>query len=350
FLDTVRGELYDPDVYALTPTGEVRELPRGSTPIDFAYAIHTSVGDRCTGARVNSRLVQLKHELQNGDIVEIITSKEPHPKQAWLQMVKTSRARAKIRQWLRKEEKERALELGREVCERALKVHDTSLKKLIKNGQLRELLTKLKAASLDDMLTKVGEGALTIQQIERALLPDEVVRQEEEKRYEDELREKTNSSSGQSKPVPAGGRGVVQVDGLDDLLIKISQCCRPVPGDAIIGYITTGSGVAVHKAQCHNLLSAEPERLLEVRWPEKGGQGPHRTELFLRAQDRRNLLADISSTISSDDADIIEMNSRTGADNIAEFRVMVEINDVQHLQLLQTHLRQLPNMLEVRRR
>lgn len=350
FLDTVRGELYDPDVYALTPTGEVRELPRGSTPIDFAYAIHTSVGDRCTGARVNGRLVQLKHELQNGDIVEIITSKEPHPKQAWLQMVKTSRARAKIRQWLRKEEKERALELGREVCERALKVHDTSLKKLVKSGQLRELLTKLKAASLDDMLTKVGEGTVTLQQIERALLPDEVVRQEEEKRHEDELREKANSSSGQSKPVPAGGRGVVQIDGIDDLLIKISQCCRPVPGDAIIGYITTGSGVAVHKAQCHNLLTAEPERLLEVRWSGGTTQGPHRTELFLRAEDRRNLLADISATISSDDANIIEMNSRTGSDHIAEFRVMVEINDLQHLQLLQTHLRQLPNMIEVRRR
>jgi GTP pyrophosphokinase len=264
-------------------------------------------------------------------------------------MVKTSRARAKIRQWLRKEEKERALELGREVCERALKVHDTSLKKLIKNGQLRELLTKLKAASLDDMLTKVGEGTVTLQQIERALLPDEVVRHEEEKRYEAELLEKTTGSS-QSKPIPAGGRGVVQIDGIDDLLIKISQCCRPVPGDAIIGYITMGSGVAVHKAQCHNLLSAEPERLLEVRWSGSTTQGPHRTELFLRAEDRRNLLADISATISSDDANIIEMNSRTGSDHIAEFRVMVEINDLQHLQLLQTHLRQLPNMLEVRRR
>lgn len=348
FLDTVRGELYDPDVYALTPTGEVRELPRGSTPIDFAYAIHTSVGDRCAGARVNSRLVPLKHELQNGDIVEIITSKEPHPKQAWLQMVKTSRARAKIRQWLRKEEKERALDLGRELCERELKARDTSLKKLVKSGQLRDVLTKLRAASLNEMLTKVGEGEVTLQQLERALRPDELIRHEEEKRHEEELLEKTTGGSGWSRPVPAGGRGAVQIDGIDDLLIKISPCCRPVPGDEIIGYITTGSGLTVHKAKCPSLLTAEPERLLEVQWSGSAA-GPHRAELLLKAHDRRNLLADISSAISSDDADIIEMNSRTRADTIAEFRVLVEVSGLDQLQRLQVRLSQLPSVTEVRR-
>jgi GTP pyrophosphokinase len=347
FLDTVRGELYDPDIYVLTPTGEVRELPRSATPIDFAYAIHTSVGDRCAGARVNGRLVPLKYELQNGDIVEIITSKEPHPKQAWLHMVKTSRARAKIRQWLRKEEKERALALGREICERELKSRDTSLKKLVKGGQVRLLLTKLRAASLDELLTKVGAGEVSIQQLERALLPEEQVKQEEVKRQEAELLEKTADST-PSKPVPAGGRGAVQVDGIDDLLIKISQCCQPVPGDEIIGYITMGSGVAVHKAKCPSLGTAEPERLLEVQW-SGAAQGNHRAELLLKAVDRRNLLADISSTISGADANIIEMNSRTRPDNIAEFRVLIEVTDLQQLQAVQTHLRQLPNMLEVRR-
>lgn len=348
FLDSVRGELYDPDVYALTPTGEVRELPRGSTPIDFAYAIHTSVGDRCAGARVNGRIVPLKYELQNGDIVEIITAKEPHPKQAWLQMAKTSRAKAKIRQWLRKEEKERAVEQGREICERELRARDTSLKKLIKSGHLRLLLDKLHVSTLDDLLAKVGAGEVSILQLERALLPEEQVKQEEEKRQEEALLAQTASAvSTQSRPVPAS-RGVVQVDGIDDLMIKISQCCRPVPGDAVLGYITTGSGVAVHKANCPNLLSAEPERLLEVQW-SGAGQGAHRVELLLRAADRRNLLADISSAMSSDDANIIEMHSRTRSDNIAEFRVLVEVNNLDHLQRLQVHLSQLPNMLEVRR-
>jgi GTP diphosphokinase / guanosine-3',5'-bis(diphosphate) 3'-diphosphatase len=351
FLDTVRGELYDPDIYVLTPTGEVRELPRNASPIDFAYAIHTSVGDRCAGARVNGRIVPLKHELQNGDIVEIITAKEPHPKQAWLHMAKTSRAKARIRQWLRKEEKARALELGREICERELKNRETSLKKLIRSGQLRELLTKLRAASLDDMLTKVGAGELTVQQIERALLPDEQLKAEEQQRQEAELREKVEKAAdGESKagkPVPAG-RGAVQVDGIDDLLIKISQCCRPVPGDEIIGYITMGSGVAVHKAKCPSLLTAEPERLLEVRWSD-GGAGPHRAELLLKAHDRKNLLADISSAISSDDANIIEMHSRTRSDNVAEFRVLVEVSGLDQLHRLQIHLSQLPSVTEVRR-
>lgn len=348
FLDTVRGELYDPDIYVLTPAGEVRELPRSATPVDFAYAIHTSVGDRCAGARVNGRIVPLKQELQNGDIVEIITAKEPHPKQAWLQMAKTSRARARIRQWLRKEEKALALEMGREICERELKQRETSLKKLIRSGQLRLMLTKLRAASLDDMLTKVGAGEVTVQQLERALVSDEQLKAEEEQRQEAGLLEKMEKAAAEAgRPVPAG-RGAVQVDGIDDLLIKISQCCRPVPGDEIIGYITTGSGIAVHKAKCPSLLTAEPERLLEVQWSD-GGAGPHRAELLLKAHDRKNLLADISATISSDDANIIEMNSRTRADNIAEFRVLVEVSGLDQLHRLQIHLSQLPSVTEVRR-
>ena len=346
FLDSVRGELYDPDVYALTPAGEVRDMPRGSTPIDFAYAIHTSIGDRCNGARVNGRIVPLKYELQNGDIVEIITGKDPCPKQAWLQMVKTSRAKAKIRQWLRKAEKEKALVQGREICERELKQRGTSLKKLVKGGHLRLLLHKLRATTLDDMLVKVGSGEVTLQQLERALLPEELLKQEEAERRQEELLERAGGS-GSSKPVPSG-RGAVYVEGVDDLMIKISQCCRPVPGDEIIGYITTGSGVSVHKAKCPTLLTAEPERLLEVQWSE-AQQEAHRAELLLRAADRRNLLADISSAISSDDADIIEMHSRSKADSSAEFRVIVEISGLEHLQLLQTHLRQLPGMIEVRR-
>ncbi len=345
FLDSVRGELYDPDVYALTPTGEVRDLPRGSTPIDFAYAIHTSVGDRCNGARVNGRIVPLKYELQNGDIVVIITAKEPCPKQAWLQMVKTSRAKAKIRQWLRKAEKEKVLAQGREVCERELKQRGTSLKKLVKSGHLRLLLQKLRATTLDDMLVKVGAGEVTLAQLERALMPAELIRQEEEERRQDELLERAGGSS--SKPVPSG-RGAVYIEGIDDLMIRISQCCRPVPGDEIIGYITMGSGVAVHKAKCPSLLSAEPERLLEVQWSGTASEA-HQAELLLRAADRRNLLADISSAISTDDANIIEMHSRSKADNTAEFRVLVEISGLEHLQLLQTHLRQLPGMIEVRR-
>ena len=347
FLDSVRGELFDPDVYALTPTGEVREMPRGSTPIDFAYAIHTAVGDRCTGARVNGRLVQLKYELQNGDIVEIITSKNQHPKQAWLQLVKTSRARAKIRQWLRREEKEKTLQKGREICERELKQLDTSLKKLIKSGHLRFLLEELRCNSPDDLLAKMGTGAITARHLERALIPKEIQQQQEEQSQEEELLEQL-VETGPQKPAPTA-RGAVRIDGVDDMLIKISQCCKPVPGDEVIGFITTGVGISVHKADCPSLLATDPVRWVEVNWSGEI-QGRHRTELFLRAEDRKNLLADISSLISGDDADVVEFSSRTTSENIAEFRVVLEITDRDHLQKLLTHLQQMPDMIEVRRR
>jgi len=346
FMETVRGELYDPDIYALTPTGEVRELPRGSTPIDFAYAIHTAVGDSCTGAKVNGQLVQLKYELQNGDIAEIITSKNQHPKRAWLQLVKTSRARTRIRQWLRREEKEKSLKLGREICERELRRLDVSLKKLIKSGHIRLLLKKLRCNSLDDMLSKVGSGKITVHHLERALSPEEF-RREDEKRREAELLERTAKAE-QNRSI-SSGREAIDIDGVDDMLVKVSQCCKPVPGDEIIGFITMGSGISIHKANCPNLVTTDPRRWIEVSW-SGAVKSRHRTELLLRAEDKKNLLTEISALISSDDADIIEFNARTTPENIAEFKVVLEITDLQHLQVLQQHLQQMPEMIEVRRR
>ena len=346
FLESVRGELYDPDIYALTPTGEVRELPRGSTPIDFAYAIHTAVGDSCVGAKVNGQLVQLKYELQNGDIAEIITSKNQHPKRAWLQLVKTSRARARIRHWLRREEKEKALKLGREICERELRRLDVSLKKLIKSGHVRLLFKKLRCNSLDDMLSKVGSGVITVHHLERALSPEEF-RREDEKRREAELLERTAKAE-QNRAI-ASGREAIDIDGVDDMMVKVSQCCKPVPGDEIIGFITMGSGISIHKANCPNLRSTDPQRWIEVSW-SGALKGRHRTELLLRAEDKKNLLTEISAVISSDDADIIEFNARTNSESIAEFNIVLEITDLQHLQVLQQHLQQMPEMIEVRRR
>ena len=346
FLESVRGELYDPDIYALTPTGEVRELPRGSTPIDFAYAIHSAVGDSCTGARVNGQLVQLKYQLQNGDIVEILTGKKQHPKRAWLQLVKTSRARARIRNWLRREEKERSLKLGREICERALRRKETSLKKLIKKGHIRKLLKTLRCNSLDDMLAKVGSGTVTVHQLERALQPEEF-KKEEQKRREEELLEKT--ATVEEDRAVSTGRDAIEIDGVDDMLVKISQCCRPVPGDDITGFITTGSGISIHRTDCPNLVTTDPHRWIEVNW-SKQESGRHRSELFLRAEDKKNLLAEISALISADDADIIEFQARKTPENVAEFKAVLEIKDLQHLQRIQQHLQQMPEIIEVRRR
>jgi len=346
FLDSVRGELFEPDVFALTPTGEVRELPRGSTPIDFAYSIHTEVGDHCSGARVNGHLVPLKYKLQHGDIVEIITQKNQTPKRAWLQIVKTSRARTRIRQWLRREENEKALELGREICERELKKHDTTLKKLIKSGHVRLMFKKLGCNGLDEMLIKVGSGKITVHHLLQALVPEELHEKEQAVHAAEQVDLAT--VSGQAQFVPSG-REAIDIDGVDGMMVRVSQCCKPVPGDEIVGFITTGRGISIHKAECVNLRSTDPQRWISVNW-SGAVRTMHRSQLLIRAENRKNILADISSTISHDDAEIVSFNARTTTNNLAELDVVLEVSDLKHLQVIQQHLMQLAAIIEVRRR
>ena len=347
FMETVRGELFEPDIYALTPTGEVRELPRGSTPIDFAYAIHSAVGDTCVGAKVNGQIVQLKHELQNGDIVEILTQKNQHPKRAWLQLVKTGRAKTRIRQYLRQEERERSLKLGQEICDRELKKYDVNLRGLLKSGHLRLLLKELRCATLDDMLVRVGNGTITIPHLMRTLQPEEF-REAEERRRMAEMVERAQRAAKDGKEQPSK-RGALDIDGVDGMLVRISQCCHPVPGDAIIGFITTGSGISIHKAECANLQATDPTRWIDVSWAAST-HNTHRAALLIRAENRKSLIADISGSISADDADIVELNARKTMDNMAELDMVVEVVDLKHLQLLQQHILQLPAVIEVRRR
>ncbi len=347
FMESVRGELFEPDVFALTPTGEVRELPHGSTPIDFAYSIHSEVGDTCVGAKVNGQIIQLKHKLQSGDIVEILTQKNQHPRRAWLQLVKTSRARTRIRQYLRREERERSLKLGREICERELKKYDANLRGLLKSGHLRLLLKQLNCNTLDDMLIRVGSGSITVPHLLRTLQPEEY-REAEEKRRIAEMVERAKRAAEAAKTSPAK-RTTIDIDGVDGMLIKISQCCHPVPGDAIIGFITTGSGVSVHKANCQNLQATDPARWLDVSWAGTPNS-TYRVGLLIRSENRKNLLADISGTISADDANIVELKARTTVENFAELDVLIEVVNLAHLQRLQQHLLQMPDIMEVRRK
>ncbi|MCL2458303.1 MAG: TGS domain-containing protein, partial [Desulfobulbus sp.] len=347
FMESVRGELFEPDVFALTPTGEVRELPRGSTPIDFAYAIHTEVGDTCVGAKVNGHMVQLKHELQSGDIVEIITQKNQRPRRAWLQLVKTSRARTRIRHYLRREEKERSLKLGREICERELKKHDINFHRLLKSGHLRLMLKQLNCQSLEELLVRVGNGSITVPHLVRTLQPEEY-REAEEKRRMAEMVERAHRAAEEHRST-ASRHNAIDIDGVDGMLVKVSQCCHPVPGDPIIGFITTGTGISIHRTECHNLLATDPKRWLEVSWAGTP-QTSYRATLRIRAENRKNILAEISSAINADDADIIELKARTTVENIAELDVLLNVVHLKHLQTLQQHLLQMPEVIEVRRR
>lgn len=348
FLESVHGELDQPEVYALTPAGEVKEFPINSTPIDFAYSIHTEVGDHCVGAKVNRKLVPLKYAIQNGDIIEIVTSKQQRPRRGWLELVKTSRARSRVRSWLRKEDREKALNLGREICEKELRHYDTTLKKLVKSGHIKLLLKDLHCNSLEDMLAKVGSGMITLPHLIKTLQPPEIVKEEEERRISEKLAAIEKQADVPKERKKASSGSAVHIDGIDDMMIKISRCCNPVPGDAIMGFVTNGRGISVHKAKCVNLLATDPQRWMEVEWATNQDSG-HRVEIQVSAENGKGVFAAISSMISTDDADILEITARTTPADTADFHIAVEVESLQHLQTVLQHLRQMEQVITARR-
>ena len=347
FLDSLIGELYDPEIYALTPTGEVKELPLGSCPIDFAYSIHTEVGDHCVSAKVNGRQVPLKYQLQTGDIVEIVTSPTQVPRRGWLDLVKTSRARTRIRSWLRREEKEKALKLGRDICEREIKKYDTSLKKIIKSGHIRLILKQLHCNSLDELLIKVGSGAITVQNLIKGLQPAELRKESES--IDLNLPPAELASLMVSQHV-RDGKDIsgVNIDGIDGMLVKVSQCCRPLPGDPIVGFITMGRGVSVHKSNCHNLLSSDPKRWIEVSWSGIA-EKTYKVGIHVSAENKRGIFSEISGAINLENANIVDISAHTTPTDQADMTISLEVENLDHLNVLMQHLRQLPAVINVRR-
>ncbi len=348
FLDSVKGELYDPDVYAMTPNGDVKEFPKDSCPIDFAYAIHTEVGAHCSGAKVNGQLVPLKYQLQNGDIVEIITSPNQRPRRGWLDFVKTSRARAKIRSWLRREETEKALKLGGEICDKALRKYETTLKKLVKSGHIKLLLKELRCNSIEDMLVKVGMGNLTINDVLEALQPRELQKEKEAEKLTENPEEIASRLVGQHHINRHDSHSVIKIDGIDDMLVKISQCCNPVPGDPIVGFITQGRGVSVHNAECANLLSTDPTRWIKVYW-SGADSARYRAQLHVHTEDGKGVFAEISAAISADNADISKLSANKAHAGTADIQIELEVKDLDHLQTVISHLKQIQAVISVRR-
>ncbi|MBI4793092.1 MAG: bifunctional (p)ppGpp synthetase/guanosine-3',5'-bis(diphosphate) 3'-pyrophosphohydrolase [Deltaproteobacteria bacterium] len=347
FLDAFKGELHHAETYVLTPNGEVKELPEGSTPLDFAYSIHTEVGNRCTGAKVNGRLVPLKTVLKNGDVVEILTSPHQEPSRGWLALVKTSRAKSRIRQWLRQEEMEKSLKLGQEICERELRKHNVSLKKLIKTGHLREILKKSNTNSLEELLRKVGSGRIRTDQIVELVLPPEALKEKEE--TEAAAIALAAETSAPPPPIKPASGSAIEIDGIDGMLIKISQCCLPVPGYEIMGFITLGRGISVHKANCPNLAATDPRRRIEVQW-SSSAKTQHRAQIQIVAQDQKGLLVTICNAITNDDANIVNVDAHTSKDNLAMLNIVLEVDNIEHLSTLLQHLRQLEQVIEARRR
>ncbi|MBW1981035.1 MAG: bifunctional (p)ppGpp synthetase/guanosine-3',5'-bis(diphosphate) 3'-pyrophosphohydrolase [Deltaproteobacteria bacterium] len=338
FLETVRVDLFPDEVYVFTPRGEVKAFPRGATPIDFAYSIHSEVGHRCTGAKVNGKLVSLKYQLRNGDIVEIITSPKHVPSKDWLKIVKTSRARTRIRHWIKTEERERSIVLGREICEREFRKHGLNFQKYLNSEELEKVARVFSLQKVEDLLASIGYGKISALQAvgKLASIIDATERPEEipVERIE-------------GKP-QAPERGGVLVKGVDDILVRFAKCCNPLPGDQIVGFITRGRGVSVHKADCPNLLSSGFERRIDVEW-HQAEDAVHPVGLVILCANVKGMLAAISGTLSNLDINIVEANVRTRVDNLAEIKFVLEVRDIDHLSRALAAVRKIDNVVEVHR-
>jgi len=340
FLETVKMDLYPNDVYVFTPKGEVKEFPRGATPVDFAYSIHTDIGHRCIGAKVGGRLVPLKYQLKSGDSMEILTSPNHQPSKDWLKFVKTSRAQTKIRQWIKKEQRERSIALGREICEKEFRKFSLNLAKLLKSGEIQKVANDFGFQSVDDLMASVGYGKISSKQIAGKLIPPEKLEAGDKKK---ESRIEKIIQLVQKKPQDA-----IQIKGMDDMMFRFASCCNPLPGDKITGFITRGRGITIHTADCSNVLNSDPQRKVKVEWDVKHKQ-THPVRIRVTCTDRKGLLADISSSITSNEANITNAQLNTTHDKRAICTFAVEIKDLNHLRKVIVSLEKIKGIVTVER-
>jgi len=338
FLENVRIDLFPDEVYVFTPKGDIRALPKGATPVDFAYLIHTEVGQKCVGAKVNGQMVSLPYQLRTGDIVEIVTAKNHTPSKDWLKFVKTIKARSKIRQWIKAQEKERSISLGREMLEKAFRKEKLNFITLSKMDPMNAVVESLGVKTLDDLVANVGYGKVTPLQVLRPFMAKP---QAEGSRAS--LLEKLISRVRKKKP-----RVGVLVKGVEDILIKFGKCCQPVPGDAIIGYITQGYGVTVHRASCVNALRMSPERQIEVEWStESADRYPVKIQIL--SYDRVGLLADVVSSISKFGANILNASSETKETQMVESFFTINVEDKEHLEKILSAVKKVKHVQDARR-
>ncbi len=342
FLNSLKLDLYPEEVYCFTPKGEVKMLPRGASPIDFAYAIHTEVGHQCVGARVNGKMVPLRYKLKNGDILEILTSPGHKPSRDWLSFTVTNKAKAKIRHYLNTTEKQQALEIGRKHLERELRRYDLTLKKVLAEpSALETLAQELGAGSrVDDLFVALGYGKVSVRQVLARLLPPE----------------KLEQPPGKPLAVVDAVKRLlrrddrIRVKGTDDLLVYRAKCCNPIMGEPIVGYITRGKGVSVHSLACPNVtnLVYDPERRIAVEW-ESGAEGGYEVRLAVGLQDRPGALAAVTAALAAVKTDVRDAQVRTFDDKTASIELTVRISDKKHLDRVVKSVRGVSGVIDVER-
>lgn len=341
FMETLKIDLFSDAVFVFTPKGDVVELPAGAVPIDFAYRIHTQVGHRCIGAKVNGKIVTLDYKLANGDIIEILTSKQANgPSRDWLNIVKTSEARSKIRAWFKKEKREENIIKGREALEREVKKQGLDVGELLKIERLEPIAKKFNLFTLDDLYASIGDGVFTPHQIITKLRDDSQKIEKSvdlDKILKKDRRKKKSSSQG------------VKVAGEQDVMIRLARCCNPVPGDAIVGYITKGRGVSVHRKDCRNLVNykyVEGERMVEVSW-DATEKGTYHVHLEIIAMDRAGLLTDVMQILSELKISADWVNARGTKNRSATIDLVIEIGSLQQLEHIMSKIRRVKDIYDV---
>ena len=342
FINNLKIDLYPEEVYIFTPKGEVKALPRGATPLDFAYAIHTDVGHRCVGARVNGKMVPLRTRMKNGDIVEIITQSGHTPSRDWLNFVVTSRARQKIRHFVQLEEKARSIELGRKLFDKDARRFNLNPKTLVDGDAFNKFAEDYGSGKGDDVMAAIGYGRLAPRTVLAKLVPAEQLQE----------RPPDNRVVSVVKRVLRPGEDRIKVNGVDDLLVYRARCCNPIRGEKIVGYISRGKGVAVHSANCPNVVNLlyDPERRIDVEWEKDDTRvARYVVRLTMQVEDRKGILADVSAKVSDINTNITSVEATTDEDHRGEINMTVEIDDLKHLEKVMKSLKSVQGVLGVER-
>ncbi|HON22604.1 MAG TPA: bifunctional (p)ppGpp synthetase/guanosine-3',5'-bis(diphosphate) 3'-pyrophosphohydrolase [Syntrophales bacterium] len=336
FMANLKLALFPDEVYVFTPNGDVKSFPKGATPLDFAYSIHTDVGNQCIGARVNRSIVPLKYELQNGDTVEIITQAGHHPGKDWLKWAVTSRARAKIKNWIKTEERKRSIEIGREILEREFKKQNIKLSQFLKSEDIKSIYEEQNISTADDLMALIGYGRISAKHIINRLLPETVAKVEETAL--DKPRKKTKSAASVG----------ISLTGIEDVLVKFAHCCDPIPGDEIVGYISRGRGITIHTAQCPNLQELDPDRFVEVSWNIKDKQ-TYPVDMLVICQDKKGVIAEVSSVISALDINISHAEVETTQDLRAICNFRIDVHDLQEFNRVAAAIKKVKCVLSIER-
>lgn len=343
FLETVKLDLFTEDVYIFTPKGQVYEFPKGATPLDFAYTIHTDLGHKCIGAKVNGRMVPLKTKLKSGDSVEILTSPSQKPNKDWLKIVKTTRARNKIRAFIKETEHEKSKQMGEMILERELKAKNFSLKTLQKDGTLLKIAEGYSLKTADDLLSEVGYGKISAKKILTKLMPKDYSEEPKARDEKNPLQKIVQEAAKKST-----GRNVVKVKGIDDLLVRFAHCCNPVPGDSVVGFITRGRGISVHARTCPKMFDTDPHRLIDIDW-DVTKKTERNVKIRIVCVDRPGLLADMSNVIRNQNVNIKSARIGTTKDKKALCIFSIQIADLSSLRKVISTLEGVDGVISVAR-